>query len=167
MSILYDPTPIVVIVTACGMIMFTGLIQIFKTKILIDQHEILSMLIFAFMLVLDVYFVIVGLALLIYLELIQHEHADIARSLDVLMYEGSSLNFTQIAILNLTFYLGNFIILGFFIRYYYRMFWVNQIVFIYRALRKKVKELNESLMSNLPLIPVTPDLLDSICALCL
>jgi hypothetical protein len=125
------------------------------------------MIIFALMLVLDVYFVIVGLALLIYLEMIQHEHQTIARSLETLMYQGKELNLTQISILNLTFYLGNFILLGFLIRYYYRMFWVDFIVHIYRSLRKTVKDLNESLISNLPLIPVTPDLLNSVCALCL
>lgn len=70
------------------------------------------------------------------------------------MYVSDKLSFAAMAGINLTFYLGNAIFLGIFTRLYYKMFWVNQIVFIYRYLRKKVNHLNESLMSHLPSIQV-------------
>lgn len=68
------------------------------------------------------------------------------------MIYDQSLPFNTIIWINLTFYFGNAISIGFYTRSYYRIFWVDHIVHIYRYLKKRVRNLNESLLSNLPVI---------------
>ncbi len=52
------------------------------------------------------------------------------------------MSFNAVTWINLVFYCGNAILVGFYTREYYRIFWVNSIVYIYRYLKKKVKNLN-------------------------
>jgi hypothetical protein len=71
------------------------------------------------------------------------------------MWENSNINFNLIVFLNLYYYVGNFITLSMYSRYYYRMFWRDNIVFIYRYLKDQVNYLNETLIAHLPVVPIT------------
>ena len=79
------------------------------------------------------------------------------------------LSFDSVSWINLTYYFGLGFSTGFYAKAYYRYFYVESIVNIYRALKKKVKFLNESLINALPVIDITQNLevLETICALCL
>ena len=77
------------------------------------------------------------------------------------------LSFTTTAWVNLIFYFGTGITLGFYTREYYRIFWVDSVVNIYRFLKKRVKNLNESLLSGLPIIGIDRELQTAMCCLCL
>lgn len=68
---------------------------------------------------------------------------------------------------NLSYYFLNFFLFMYYIRCFYVMFWRDNIVFIFRYLKQKVKELNQSLLAHLPLLPYSAELADSICSLCL
>lgn len=119
----------------------------------------------------SVYDVVISLSVLIYLSEYQLHEVQRSAKFETLMVfpADSSLSFQQISWINMTYYFGISLSIGFYARAYYRFFWVNNIVNIYRFLRKKVKHLNETLLSGLPVINLEEnlDLLESICSLCL
>ena len=65
------------------------------------------------------------------------------------------------------FFFCNFFLFMYYLRCYYVMFWRENIVFIFRYLKTKVNELNQTLLSHLPKIKYNPELADTICSLCL
>ena len=69
--------------------------------------------------------------------------------------------------MNLSFYFGTAIVDALYTRSFYRMFWVNSIIHIYRYLKKKVGNLNETVTNGLPIIFLNEELKGSICSLCL
>ena len=99
----------------------------------------------AFWVLISVYNVILALAILIYLEQYQNNAVSRSQHLAPLMIfpvDNNELTFTEISSINLTYYFGLAFSTGFYARSYYRYFFVEHIVNIYRVLRKKVKELN-------------------------
>lgn len=78
-----------------------------------------------------------------------------------------NISFTTTAWINLIFYFGNGFTLGFFAREYYRIFWVDSVVYIYRYLKRRVKNLNEGLLTGLPVVGYQGDLRGAMCCLCL
>jgi hypothetical protein len=79
----------------------------------------------------------------------------------------NTLQLSDIEKVNLPFYIGNFLLMMFYIRCFYVMFWKENIVFIYRYLKRQVQYLNQTLLSHLPKVAVTAELKESICSLCL
>lgn len=64
-----------------------------------------------------------------------------------------SISVSEVAAFNLPYYMGNFLLFIYYLRCFYVMFWSENIVFIYRYLKSKVRELNQSLLASMPVIP--------------
>lgn len=111
------------------------------------------MIVLALWLLFAVYDMVMGLSLLIYLSEYQQGHVGFNSGLLPFMIDVGQLDFTGVAWINLVFYFGNAFATGFHAREYYRIFWVNSIVYIYRYLKKRVKNMNETLLTGLPVIP--------------
>ena len=110
------------------------------------------MIILATYLVLSVYCMILFLSLLIYFSEYQLNQISFNSNLVPFMIYTPIMSFNAVTWINLVFYCGNAILVGFYTREYYRIFWVNSIVYIYRYLKKKVKNLNQILLSGLPIV---------------
>lgn len=93
--------------------------------------------------VLSVFYLIMGLAMLIYLQELQNNNLKVNNNFNELMWQRSSLiSNTNQSFLSIGYYLGNCIFISIYTREYYRMFWVNHIIHIFRYLKQKSQHLN-------------------------
>lgn len=126
------------------------------------------MFLFGTLIILSVFFLTLGLTLLVYLEEVQNKLLPENMSFNLIMWQQSKqLTKDQISALSVGFYMGNFITLGFYTREYYLMFWVKHIIHIFRYLKSKVHNYNKTLLSHLPKIRVTREIKKEKCCLCL
>lgn len=100
------------------------------------------MIVLVLWLLITIYCMIMGLSELIYLSSYQQDVVNFNSHLLPFMIYTRELDFNQVAWINLVFYFGCSLSSGFYAREYYRIFWVHSIVYIYRYLKKKVKNLN-------------------------
>lgn len=114
-----------------------------------------------------IYFAITSLALMVYLSMVQEEKVSDRPGIQNMLVGANTLGIIEIENLNLPYYCGNFLSLMGYIRCFYVMFWRDNIVFIYRYLKRQVNLLNQTLLAHLPKVPMTPELKETICSLCL
>ena len=125
------------------------------------------MFLFGTLILLSIFFLTLGLAVLVYLEEVQKKLLHENMSFNSIMWQQSHLTNDQISAISVGFYMGNCFTLGFYTREYYLMFWVQHIIHIFRYLKSKVHDYNKTLLSHLPKIRVTKDIKKEKCCLCL
>ena len=119
---------------------------------------------FALVIVLQAYYVILSLTLLVYLSNPKnYTHA----KLSSFIVGFGILSEDQMGSFTLPYYFANFLLFLYYVRCYYAMFWKEKIVFIFRYLKSRVNLLNQELLSHLPIVRLDRVLADSICSLCL
>ena len=84
----------------------------------------------------QIYFTILALALLVYLSNIKTFKGSTNLSAFIVGYE--NLDIDQVDSFTLPYYFANFLLLLYYIRCYYVMFWKENIVFIFRYLKSRV-----------------------------
>lgn len=119
------------------------------------------------LIVFTVFFLMMGCGLLVYLNGLQETNYVFYSPLKWMVAGFESVSVGRVAAFNLPYYIGSFLLFMYYVRCFYVMFWSENIVFIYRYLKSKVRELNQSLLASMPAIPFTRDLQDCICSLCL
>lgn len=122
---------------------------------------------FGLLIVFTVFFLMMGCGLLVYLNGLQETNYRFYSPLKWMVAGFESISVGQVATFNLLYYIGSFLFFMYYVRCFYVMFWSENIVFIYRYLKSKVRELNQSLLASMPAIPFSKELHDCICSLCL
>lgn len=125
------------------------------------------MVLFMMVIAIQLYFSITAFTVLVYLNLVQNCNDSPAVQLSSLIAGLHTLPLSEVEPLNLTYYYANFFLCMFYVRCFYVMFWRENIIFIFRYLKAHVNSLNQTLLSHLPLIDVTPEIMETICPLCL
>jgi hypothetical protein len=134
---------------------------------LLETAERESYVQFALVILFQLYFTITAFALLVYMSEVEQMKISPNNKLIYLVVGIDSMTMSEVSRANLPYYFCNQLLFMYYLRCYYVMFWRENIVFIYRYLKKKVNQLNQTLLSHLPIIEYTPELGDSICSLCL
>jgi hypothetical protein len=135
--------------------------------VLVKTYEQESYLMFGLLILFEIYFAITGCALMVYLSDIELMKLTPENSLRWLVVGIATMDAAQVAKFNLPYYLCNFLLFMYYLRCFYVMFWKENIVFIYRYLKTKVRQLNQTLLSHLPVVTYSKELADCICSLCL
>ena len=164
---LYAPVSYALIIGATFTMALVIGIEVFKKKVLVDGWQKTSFILFGLLILLSMYFMISALSLLVYLNELQHNKTKRNHGLTALLAGFDELEVTQVESLNLPYYFITCMFVFFYIRCYYVMFWKDNIVFIFKYLKKRVNFLNRALLSNLPVLEMTAEMVNTSCCLCL
>lgn len=164
---LFRPTSYVIIITSILTIALVAYIEFNKKRILLQTKERQSFIMFALIIVCQLYYIITALSLLVYMSDVARLKIETDSSLKSLVVGIGVLPPYDVEKYNLPYYFGNFVLFMYYLRCFYVMFWRENIVFIYRYLKTQVNYLNQTLLAHLPKIKVTEELKETICSLCL
>ena len=163
----YKPLTLIMLAVSSLIIALIVWIEVRKKDILLESYLRESYLLFASCVVMQVYFAITAFALLVYLNQASVLGMNSDSKLSNIVAGLGEWSQQTVESVNLSYYFLNFFLFMYYIRCFYVMFWRDNIVFIFRYLKQKVKELNQSLLSHLPQLPYSSELKDCICSLCL
>ena len=125
-------------------------IEICKKRILLDSFVRQSFVLFALIILCEIYFTVMTFTVLVYLNQYQEKDGNMSLHLDGFIAGLGVKPVGEVSEINLPYYFINFLSFIYYLRCFYVMFWRDNIVFIFRYLKAHVKHLNQSLLAHLP-----------------
>lgn len=116
LTFIYPPYPYGLLISAFIALFSVVFCEIAKTKILIEKMEKRAMLILILFICESLFFLILALSVLIFLSQVQEGQFSLNAKLSSFILQGNPLNFGEISWINLLFYFGNTITIGFYAR---------------------------------------------------